>query len=145
MSTASSVRALVLITGLFLLTTGCTVVGPEYKKPTADVADAWQEIETPTLDAAPPVDPEWWKSAFEDPVLDQLVETAMEQNLSLRSAALRVLQSRQQLAIAMGNRYPQQQDLAGEAQTNITNDGSAALYNLGFSMSWEGKRIGECE
>jgi len=137
MNTATSVRVLVLTTGLFLLTTGCTVVGPEYKKPTADVADAWQEIETPTLDSAPPVDPEWWKSAFEDPVLDRLVETAMEQNLSLRSAALRVLQSRQQLAIAMGNRYPQQQDLSGEAQTNITNDGSAALYNLGFSMSWE--------
>jgi len=137
MRTSGSFRALALTTALFLVATGCTIVGPKYEEPTADVSTAWQEVETPTLSSDPPIDPQWWKSAFGDPVLDELVETAIGQNLSLRSAALRVLQSRQQLAIATGNRYPQQQDLSGSAQTTITTNDNSELYNLGFNVSWE--------
>ena len=120
-----------------LLATGCTVVGPKYKKPTADVSSTWHEIETPSLESDPPVDPEWWKASFEDPVLDRLVELAIEQNLDLRSAALRVLQARQSLAIAIGGRYPQSQSLTGEAQNNTNSDTSTQTYNLGFNLAWE--------
>ena len=123
--------------GVIVLNAGCTTVGPDYEAPTADVAASWQGFETETLESDPPIDPAWWKAAFGDQVLDELIETAIEQNLSLRSAALRVLQYRQQLAIAMGNRYPQQQDLNGQAQTTITADDSSDLYNVGFNVSWE--------
>ena len=37
----------------------------------------------------------------------------MQKNLTLRSAGLRVLQSQQQLAIAIGSQYPQQQQING--------------------------------
>ena len=40
---------------------------------------------------------------FNDPILDMLVATALAENLSLRSAGLRVLQARQQLLIAIGS------------------------------------------
>jgi len=119
------------------LVSACTVLGPEYEEPVADVQDEWSGIETASLNSNPPLDPQWWKSAFNDPVLDALVETALEQNLSLRSAALRVMQAQQQLAIAMGNRYPQSQTMTGEAQTSTTNLGTDELYNLGFNLSWE--------
>ena len=120
-----------------MLMPACTVVGPEYKEPEADVQSDWSGIETATLSSDPPLDPQWWKSAFNDPVLDALVETALEQNLSLRSAALRVIQAQQQLAIAMGNRYPQTQAMTGSAQTSTTNLGTDEFYNLGFNLSWE--------
>ena len=119
------------------LVSACTVLGPEYEEPVADVQDEWSGIETAALNSNPPLDPQWWKTAFNDPVLDALVATALEQNLSLRSAALRVMQAQQQLAIAMGNRYPQSQTMTGEAQTSTTNLGTDELYNLGFNLSWE--------
>ncbi len=122
---------------MVILTPACTVLGPEYEEPVAEVQTDWSGIETAALSSDPPLDPQWWRSAFNDPILNALVETALEQNLSLRSAALRVLQSQQQLAIAMGNRYPQVQQMTGDAQTSTTNLGTDEFYNLGFNLSWE--------
>jgi NodT family efflux transporter outer membrane factor (OMF) lipoprotein len=127
----------VLALCLAVFLTGCTVVGPKYVQPTADLQPSWSEIETASLKSDPPVDPRWWKTSFNDPVLDGLVESAIAENLSVRSAGLRVLQARQQLAIAMGNRYPQTQQLTGEAQSNTTDIGTTEQYNLGFNVSWE--------
>ena len=130
-----------------LIASGCTALGPDYRVPTAPEQAQWLEYEDPRLDATPPVAPEWWQAAFQDPVLDQLVETALTQNLSLRSAGLRVLQAQQNLAIALGNRYPQQQQLTGSAAakrlSNSTTDNIPVLddtfgvYNLGFNLTWE--------
>jgi NodT family efflux transporter outer membrane factor (OMF) lipoprotein len=91
------------------------------------------------------VTPEWWQTAFQDPILDRLVETALEQNLSLRSAGLRVLQAQQNLAIAIGDQYPQQQELTGSAEavsdnsrnTNPLRRDTFRLYDLGFNLAWE--------
>jgi outer membrane protein TolC len=46
---------------------------------------------------------------FNDPVLLRLIELAYEQNLTLRTAGVRVLEARAQLGIAIGEIYPQQQ------------------------------------
>jgi NodT family efflux transporter outer membrane factor (OMF) lipoprotein len=55
----------------------------------------------------------------------------------LRSAGLRVLQASQQLAIAVGSQYPQQQQLTGDAEVFNNGGGSQELYSLGFNLSWE--------
>jgi len=132
---------------LAIIGSGYTTVGPDYKQPTAPVGDNWLDYKDPLLDATPPVEPEWWKSAFNDPILDRLVEIALTQNFTLRSAGLRVLQARQQLAIAIGSQYPQQQELTGSVSPKqLSNNASDnfppledrfALYNLGFNLSWE--------
>ncbi len=120
-----------------MLAGGCAMVGPDYQVPTASVQDDWLEYEDSSLETAP-VSPEWWKAAFNDPILDRLVNTALAQNLSLRSAGLRVLQTRQQLAIAMGNQYPQQQQISGQAQSRGGNKSkSYETYDMGFNLSWE--------
>ena len=92
-----------------LLLSGCISLGPDYQKPEAEVEPDWVDIEDARVTSEPATDPKWWESAFQDPELDKLVEAALQQNLTLRSAGLRVLQSQQQLAIAVGNQYPQQQ------------------------------------
>ena len=113
------------------------MLGPDYERPEADVQPDWLESEDPRIKSLTPADPEWWKSAFNDPILDKLIEIAFKQNLTLRSAGLRVLQSQQQLAIAIGNQYPQQQQISGAA-ARVKEEGSTSDdYNLGFGLSWE--------
>ena len=120
-----------------LLAGGCAMVGPDYQVPTAPVQDDWLEYEDSSISTAP-VSPEWWKAAFKDPILDRLVKTALGQNLTLRSAGLRVLQTRQQLAIAMGNQYPQQQQISGQAaKMGGHKSESYETYDMGFNLSWE--------
>ena len=132
-----SLKTFCLSALLALIVCGCATVGPEYQVPTAPVQTDWLEYEDPLLDTTPPVTPEWWKTAFNDPTLDQLVETALAQNLSLRSAGLRVLQSQQQLAVAIGNQFPQQQQAAGSASRQKSGGSTFENYNLGFNLSWE--------
>lgn len=127
----------VLFVLLTLVAGGCAMVGPDYKAPSAPVQDNWLEYEDPLLNTSP-VSPEWWKTAFNDPILDQLVETALAENLTLRSAGLRVLQARQQLAITIGNQYPQQQQISGQSGiAGVSSSSAYGIYDLGFNMSWE--------
>ncbi|MGD8543186.1 MAG: efflux transporter outer membrane subunit, partial [Desulfobacteraceae bacterium] len=112
--------------------------GPDYREPAAPVQPDWIEVEEALIETMPPVTAMWWQTAFRDPILDQLVATALAQNLSLRAAGLRVLQARQQLLIAIGNQYPQQQQLGGQAGVEgLFSSSSEELYDLGFNLSWE--------
>ncbi len=64
---------------------GCTV-GPNYVRPTVDTPPAWR-IDYPK--AADVANLKWWEQ-FGDPVLNNLVETALRDNRDLRVAAARV-------------------------------------------------------
>jgi NodT family efflux transporter outer membrane factor (OMF) lipoprotein len=118
--------------------TGCMMLGPDYRTPTAPLESEWLETGDPLLDTTAPVTPEWWQGAFNDAVLDQLVADALSQNLSLRSAGLRVLQARQQLMIAIGNQYPQQQQISGDGgKEGFLSSSANEFYDLGFNLTWE--------
>ena len=122
---------------IFALVSGCTMLGPDYSEPSAPLQDSWLEVPDPLMNDNPPVQPEWWKDAFQDPDLDRLVDIALQQNLSLRSAGLRVLQSQQQLAIAIGSQYPQQQQATGSADRQRFDGATFNNYSLGFNLTWE--------
>jgi len=122
---------------LTLLIGGCINLGPDYQRPEAEVEPDWIDIEDARVTSEPATDPKWWQSAFQDPELDKLVEAALQQNLTLRSAGLRVLQSQQQLAIAVGNQYPQQQQASGSASRQKESDVIFNNYNLGLNLGWE--------
>ncbi|MFC1701779.1 TolC family protein [Pseudomonadota bacterium] len=131
---------------ILLIVAGCTTLGPDFKTPEAPVAAEWTEVDQEMLSNQPADHPEWW-IVFNDPVLNQLIETAQSQNLTLRSAGLRVLQAQAQLGIATGSKYPQVQQLSGSAnEVKISENGADntpllednfGLYNLGFGLSWE--------
>ena len=86
-------------------------VGPDYCKPPAPVADDWIKCDDQEIENRQIVD--WW-TVFDDPKLNELIETAYRQNLSLRVAGTRVLQARAQQAIAVGGLFPQSQQAFGE-------------------------------
>ena len=129
----------VLITISFL--TGCMALGPDYKKPDTDafVEKEWLNAEKKSLEPTLPLEVKWWNNAFHDETLNHLVEMALSENLSLRSAGLRVLQARQKLAIAVGSQYPQTQALQGSAQNGTTSPYSSShqQYGTEFNLSWE--------
>jgi len=129
--------------GVILLTvvTGCAPVGPEFVKPEVELPPAWSASGEGRLEASPAKQPQWWR-VFDDPVLDELVETAWKHNNSLEIAGLRVLEARAQLGIAQGNQYPQSQLVAGDASytspaNNFGGGSNFWQYGIGASASWE--------
>ena len=119
-----------------ILATGCTKVGPDFERPEADVTAEWATFESERIKPELPEDTEWWR-VFNDPVLDELIETAYAENLTLEAAGLRVLEARAQLGVAVGSVYPQQQALEGAALFTTYNDASFWQYNTTLSVGWE--------
>jgi multidrug efflux system outer membrane protein len=71
---------------LVLLASGCTTVGPDYKRPAVELP---AEYPAPAPEAAAPVAPDWWK-LYGDATLDELVATSRKSNVDVRLAAARV-------------------------------------------------------
>ncbi len=133
-----------MVAAIFLIT-GCSMVGPDFVKPEAPVETEWLEARDPEIKTAPSDYKAWW-SAFNDPVLDSLVENAYQQNLPLQISGIRILQARAQLGVIAGNIYPQQQQGRGGANYNrisenapnsIGADDSFWQYDAGFDVAWE--------
>lgn len=82
---------------------GCALIGPDYNRPKIEAPEAF--LYTPK-DVAAEADAEWWKR-FEDPVLDQLIMDALENNKSVRIAAARVEQAAGVLTTTRSSLYPQ--------------------------------------
>jgi NodT family efflux transporter outer membrane factor (OMF) lipoprotein len=136
------------IFGLLVLTlaiSGCTMVGPDYVKPTTPEPQEWLDSTDPKIESKAADFSSWW-TVFNDPTLNTLVHSAYQQNLTLQATGIRILEARAQLGIAIGNQYPQTQQATGDAtaqQTsrNLPNAASAErfahVYDVGFDAAWE--------
>ena len=134
-----------LIFALILIFNACTTLGPDFDTPKADVAGEWIDIKDPILKSDSDDYSEWWR-VFNDPILDSLINSAYQQNLTLQVAGLRVLEARAQLGIAVGNLYPQSQQARGGANYNKRSKHSANSiqgdlnywdFDEGFDIAWE--------
>ncbi|MFW6170854.1 MAG: efflux transporter outer membrane subunit [Planctomycetota bacterium] len=158
---AGGVALLLMLISVLL--TGCTTVknwaqngfkvGPEYARPAAPVSEEWIDEYDERISAELPQNPMWWE-VFDDPILDQLVQSVYDQNLSLRAAGMRVLNARAQRGIAIGGLFPQQQTQSGQYRRDrrsITTSGLGSLigrgpvrinrestnWSTGVEMAWE--------
>jgi NodT family efflux transporter outer membrane factor (OMF) lipoprotein len=111
-------------------------VGPNYTRPPAPVAPQWIQAEDPRTQAPPPRDGDWWE-VFQDPILNSLVGLAYQQNLNLRTAGTRVIQARAQQAIAVGNIFPQSQQLIGLYPYGNIGRAPTHIDITAFNLSWE--------
>lgn len=110
-------RKLAILTALMLpFAAGC-MIGPDFKLPLVKVSQQWIESGEPAVLASPPRYRDWWDT-FSDPALSRLIQTAYGQNLTLRAAGVRVLEARAQLGIAIGEFYPQQQQINSSINYN---------------------------
>ena len=133
-------------------------LGPNYGRPPAPVADEWIGAKDPNVQNRHLQD--WW-GVFNDPKLNGLINTAYDQNLTLRIVGARVLEARARQAIAVGNFLPQTQQATGQysrvnLSRNAFNNPSAfsslsptpippgvpfgnfySDWTAGFNLSWE--------
>jgi NodT family efflux transporter outer membrane factor (OMF) lipoprotein len=95
---------------------GCTYkVGPDYTTPETQALPEWLEKADPHLKTSPDDLKSWWR-VFKDPVLDRLIEKAYAQNIPLKVAGVRILESRAELGVAIGDLYPQKQGFEGQLE-----------------------------
>jgi NodT family efflux transporter outer membrane factor (OMF) lipoprotein len=139
--------AAALLGPALLLFTGC-MIGPDFNRPKVAVSENWLETRDGRVSTETATYRNWW-TAFNDPVLNRLVERAYGENLSLRQAGVRVLQARAQLGIASGSIFPQTQQAVGSVEYFRTSDraetgaipgGGAFSFwqsQVGVQASWE--------
>lgn len=141
---------------VLLLCVGCTSprqywenglkVGPNYCRPAAKVEQQWIDATDIRTAENPEIVRRWW-TVFNDATLCELVSAAYRQNLTLREAGCRILQARAYRDFAVGNLFPQNQEVTGSydriATAANTNGGGLAAdrfrdsWNLGFNLNWE--------
>jgi NodT family efflux transporter outer membrane factor (OMF) lipoprotein len=145
-----------LLATVLLLLSGCTTfseyihngfkVGPNYARPPAPVAQRWIDANDKRVRSETEDDSHWW-TVLNDPVLNDLVQSAYRQNLTLREAGFRVLQARADLGIAVGEFFPQTQNMNGSVDShgvslNVANRVATPTrwfgqWNYGFGVAWE--------
>jgi len=154
-------NAIVLIP-LILFTSACAV-GPNYKRPKAEIPAAYRgapETEgagsdpsqqtsesgkTPQQAAAAAQhslgNQKWWE-IFQDPQLQELIRTALKQNYDVRIAAARILEARAQLGITRADQLPTVS--AGATglndripRTKFSRETETNFNEVSASMAWE--------
>lgn len=125
-------------------------VGPDFQPQRESWSEHWSStsIAQVTQIASPsdlqPDARQWWR-VFHDDNLEQLIAAADANNGDLKIAALRVIEARAQLGIALAGRYPQVQQANADVLYSArkrqdgfnTRSGAYFQYGLGFSIGWE--------
>src|SRR3984885_5891793 len=129
------------ILAVLVLEAGC-MMGPKYKRPTVDIP---QEYRAPAPQQATQAsslgNEEWWQ-VYQDPVLTQLIHTAIAQNYDVRIAATRVLEAQAQVGITRANQLPSANvgaDIFSQQNAKVTNLFPAYQVNggeLNLSVIW---------
>lgn len=142
MSPRSPLTLAVLVAALGTPLAGCRSIGPDYERPEIALPDAWHRDVREDLAEGSGDLRRWW-AAFEDPVLDELIDRAAEGNLDLAIAAARVKEARGLRRVAEADRVPTV-DMTGSASrekfsgaTNPLLSGSTEVYHFGFDATWE--------
>lgn len=140
--TQPRLRQTMLAISLLTLLTGCTTVGPDYRPPTLDVPANWIEADTIMSDSDHNDLRTWWR-AFQDPLLDHLVEQTLSHNKDLDIALVRLRQARAEREQIVAAAMPEisveasSEAMHGSKAFSAKPGGQARTWHLGFEASWE--------
>jgi len=129
---------------VFVIFTGCTL-GPDYQRPSVLIPDNYRDAQgAPAADSL--ADTPWWE-VFRDPVLQDLIREALNNNYDLRTAAARVEEARAQVGVTRSFLYPsfnfngggsaQQVSRASEPTQAFGANRTWQNWVAGFGMVWE--------
>lgn len=140
--------------GLLLFAVGCTV-GPSYQRPDLSMPLTWKEARESGVDTRSAELAQWW-TAFNDPLLNSLIERAVQSNLDVRLAEARIREARALQAITAAGAWPTVDVSGSYARNRISKNalsfpspaGGAPsagpggdlehnLFKTGFDASWE--------
>lgn len=140
-------RTVLGLAGVALL--GGCAVGPNYRQPRTTV-DAGFEAAALLQTAAGEIEREWWK-LFNDPLLDELIATAVEANREVAAATARFREARALRRERLFDFLPTINGTASYSDVRQSNGALAAnglppgitvprdyeLYDAGFDATWE--------
>jgi multidrug efflux system outer membrane protein len=141
-------RKFILLFVIALALGGCAV-GPDYVRPTVDTPPAWRLTDAEAKDVA---NTAWW-GQFNDPVLDNLIGSALRENLDLQIASARVDEFAGRYGFVRADLFPQvgAGAVAGRQQTtketgntlppgyNSTLNNYSATLNAGWELDVWGR------
>lgn len=124
---------------LFFLATGllagCTL-GPDYRRPLIDMPDVFRFEEKEAKDVA---NTAWWEQ-FQDPILNDLIGVAIQENKDVQIAASRIDLFLGQLASTRSLLFPQVSGFYTAQRERIPQPALQTIlnqYELALSASWE--------
>lgn len=149
-------RALSVVTAWFLTFSGCKV-GPDFEFPTppalsptyhqAEVKEALVKEQGSLAEHCDLQTDVWWNN-FDDATLQRLLVEASSENLGVREAYFRIIESRARVATVRADWFPQANASAGYTYRDIgenasqfvaqnQNGGSFSYHSMGLDSSWE--------
>lgn len=136
----TTIRYTIPVLAVFLQ--GC-MLGEDYRRPEIETPQQFRysaSTDKAITTAATPLQPssrvEWWKQ-FGDPVLDELMENALTNNLDLVIAAARLKEYEATQTIATAPLWPQLGVNVAEAREKLPGGPSTKGYQAAFALSWE--------
>nr|WP_245926897.1 efflux transporter outer membrane subunit [Breoghania corrubedonensis] len=122
------------------LLAGCAV-GPDYQIPNLAMPASWAHSGKEHPKGIP--DLEHWWTRLNDPILNDLIEEAVDGNLDVATAKARIRQARASYRQATGDLFPTLDGTAAgtrsksSTQTDSGKGNVSNLFDAGFDASWE--------
>ena len=128
-----------LVAGATLLVLGGCMIGPDYVRPPVDAPTAWRINDRSARDLA---NTSWWEQ-FNDPVLNDLIATALRENKDLLIATARIEEYAGYLGVSRSQLFPQI-GVGGDASRQLGSIAGAdalkrtfSTYDLVAGVNWE--------
>lgn len=130
-----------LLTSAAIGLSACSV-GPDYAAPSQSFLDTWFSAKTAAT-SNEPINTQWW-SIFKDPLLEEYIGLAAQNNKDLKVALANIRNARALRREDAGAFWPQIGGDAGAGRSKSSGAGSAAnsgdirnTFDAGFDASWE--------
>jgi NodT family efflux transporter outer membrane factor (OMF) lipoprotein len=145
----------VVSTATLVLLAGCTV-GPDFHKPTPpydpnSFLSGRNPADGSSQPQVAPIEVTWWQS-FNDPELNSLIQRAIEQNLDVKTATIRLAEARSNAGVTASAFFPSVNGNATAADIKLSDKGGSllggssssgsssidpvSLYQYGFDATW---------
>ncbi|MBN2588817.1 MAG: efflux transporter outer membrane subunit [Sedimentisphaerales bacterium] len=125
---------------MIVLISGCSPVGPDYEPPKTQVPQNWHAPLESGI-TAEQFDPntltKWW-TMIDDPMLTDIIERAIANNLDLKIAIERIRESRARRAITEASLYPSFNSSGSATKSRSRNvSNTTSHYSANFDAGWE--------
>lgn len=135
-------RKIAVISLVAFILSGC-MIGPHYQRPKVDTPESWRFEEKEARDVA---NTAWWEQ-FEDPILNELIHTALKENKDLKIATARIEQFFGLYWATRGEQFPEVYGGGTAGMERISRRGlndlsptakdTGDLYQVFLNGSWE--------
>ena len=135
-------RRILVCSFSILLLCGCAI-GPDYRRPVIDAPAAWRLEEREANDFA---NTAWWEQ-FDEPVLNELIRTALKENKDVKIAAARVEEFMGRYGVTRAVQFPQvtaSENVLRQGFSDYTNplpsptlENPGTFYQTFLNASWQ--------